>query len=108
MSPCNSSNLLEHDRAAAVLYVRGRLQMPLGHQLQDCADALLSQGERKIVLDLAALCGLDAAGIGELVSVYNMASAAGSSFRITRARPRVRRTLDAVGLLGVLEDTADR
>jgi anti-sigma B factor antagonist len=87
-----------------VLYVRGRLQIPLSDEVRDRADALLSRGERDIVLDLAELCGLDAAGIGELVSVYNMTSAAGGSFRIARAQPRVRRTLDAVGLLGLLED----
>jgi anti-anti-sigma regulatory factor len=51
---------------------------------------------------------LDAAGIGELVHLYNMAAAAHSALRIANARPRIRELLDRVGLFDLLSGDARR
>jgi hypothetical protein len=47
---------------------------------------------------------LDAAGIGELVHVLNLTTAAGGTLQIARAGLTVHRLLDRVGLLPVLDD----
>jgi anti-anti-sigma regulatory factor len=60
-------------------------------------------GERHISLDLGGLTDLDAAGIGELVNVSNMTTAAGGTLHIGGARTSVRHLLDRVGLLQFLE-----
>ena len=81
---------------------------PVPSALRRAVTALLLDGERHILLDLAAVTDLDAAGIGELVQVSNLTTAAGGTLQIARARASVRRLLDRVGLLRVLEDASTR
>ena len=98
--------VVERQACAATVRVIGQLRAPGATALRRAVTALLLDGERHILLDLAALTGLDAAGIGELVDVSNMTTAAGGTLRIERARTSVRRLLGTVGLLRVLEDTS--
>jgi anti-anti-sigma factor len=58
----------------------------------------LRRGERRIVLDLAGVSRIDAAGIGELVRAYNIALASSGAVRIVNTSPRVREMLERVGL----------
>jgi anti-sigma B factor antagonist len=96
----------ERPACAATVSVIGQLRAPGTSALRRAVTGLLLDGERHIRLDLAALTDLDAAGIGELVNVSNMTTAAGGTLQIAHARTSVRRVLDAVGLLRVLEDTS--
>jgi anti-anti-sigma factor len=72
---------------------------------------LLRRGERRIVLDLAGVSRIDAAGIGELVRAYNIAIASNGALRIVNTTPRVREMLERVGLFDRLNagpnDTPD-
>ena len=97
--------VLECPASAATVRVFGQLRAPGTSALRRAVTALLLNGERHILLDLAALTDLDAAGIGELVNVSNMTTAAGGTLQIARARTSVRRLLEGVGLLRALEDT---
>ena len=96
--------LLARPPSAATVYVFGQLRAPGTSALRRAVTALLLSGERHILLDLTALTDLDGAGIGELVNVSNMATAAGGTLQIACARASVRRLLDMVGVLRVLED----
>ena len=71
---------------------------------------LLGRGERRIVLDLACLTKIDAAGIGELVRAYNMTAASNGTLRIANTDPWVREMLNMVGLFDRLHsgDTDSR
>ena len=60
--------------------------------------SLLASGERRIQLDLTRLSDLDAAGIGELIAVYNSATAASGTLQVTKAGRRVRTLLEAAGV----------
>jgi anti-sigma B factor antagonist len=97
--------VLEYPASAGTVRVFGQLRAPGTSALRRAIAALLLDGERHILLDLAALTDLDAAGIGELVHVSNMTTAAGGALQIASAPASVRRLLDGVGLLRVLEDT---
>jgi anti-anti-sigma regulatory factor len=66
--------------------------------------ALVSQGQLRIVLSLAGVTDLDAEGIGELVGAYNATLAAGGVLRIADVPGPIRQMLRRVELLGVLED----
>jgi anti-anti-sigma factor len=66
--------------------------------------ALLGRGQRAIVVDLARVPSIDAAGIGELVRAYNMTTAAEGVLRVVHASVWVRRLLESAGLLGLLGD----
>ena len=98
--------VVERPDCAATVRVIGQLCAPSASALRRAVTALLLDGERYILLDLAAVTDLDAAGIGELVHVSNLTTAAGGTLQIARARTSVRRLLDGVGLLRVLDDTS--
>lgn len=88
--------------AASVLEVDGPLHAPQGAALRKAVRARLRQGDRTVVLSLARVSEVDAAGLGELVRAYNMTAAAAGALRIAQAPARVREILDRVGLLGIL------
>jgi anti-anti-sigma factor len=73
-------------------------RIPSNGELVQIVRACLRRGERKIVLDLAAVSTIDAAGIGELVRAYSVASAGNGVLRIVNANAWVRETLERVGL----------
>jgi anti-sigma B factor antagonist len=87
-----------------MIHVEGPLRAPVTDDLRCKIRKSIDRGEGSIVLDLSRISHLDAAGIGELVLVYNMISAANGSLRIANASRRVRRILDQVGLLDLLSD----
>ena len=86
----------------SVLHLEGDLRAPLNDVLRHQVQALLDRGERSIVLNLARVSDLDAAGIGELARVYNVTLAGDGRLRIVNATTRVRRILERVGLFDVL------
>jgi anti-anti-sigma factor len=77
--------------------------LPFNGELPHMVRTLLRRGERRIVLDLAGVSRIDAAGIGELVRAYNIASASNSALRIVNTTPRVREMLERVGLFDRLD-----
>ena len=85
-----------------VLYVDGPLRIPLSRELRHKVRGLLRNGTREIVLDLAGVSRIDAAGVGELVRAHNMTTAASAVLRIARPTSWVRRVLQRVGLLETL------
>jgi anti-anti-sigma factor len=88
--------------ADRVVVVEGPLRVPETRWLRRRIRAHLRRGERTIVLDLARVSRIDAAGVGELVRAYNMATRAGGTLRIVHATSWVREILERVGLFGVL------
>jgi anti-anti-sigma factor len=63
---------------------------------------LLRRGERRIVLDLSAVSRIDAAGVGELIRTFNMATATNGAVRIVNATARVREMLERAHLFDLL------
>ena len=86
----------------AVLHVESRLRVPVSTDLRHRVRALLRRGNRRILLDLAAVSDLDAAGVGELVRAYNMTVAANGVLRVAHAFGRIRELLARVGLFDLL------
>lgn len=93
-------------QTSCVLHIDGDLWMPISRDLRDNIRTLLRRGERSIVLDLAGVSKVDAAGIGELVRAYNMSSAMDGWLRVVHARDWVREILQRAGLFELL--SADR
>ena len=75
-----------------------RLRLPFNGEVPHMARTLLRKGERNIVLDLACVSKIDAAGIGELVRAYNLAIACNGTLRIANTTSWVREMLARVGL----------
>jgi anti-anti-sigma factor len=76
--------------------------VPVNRALRHNVCALLRQGERVIVLDLADVTQIDAAGTGELVRVFNLTAGVNGRLRITNASPWVRGVLERAGVFDLL------
>ena len=87
-----------------VLYLKGPLRMPLNGELKQNVRVLLRQGARLVVLDLSGVPKIDAAGVGELVRVFNLTTSEGRVLQVVGATARVRKILERVGLFGVLSE----
>ena len=91
-----------------ILDLKGRLVVGDGDQLlRETIDRLLSEGERKIVLNLADVPAIDSSGVGELVSSKKVAEGVGAKLKLLVAHGRVRHVLDAMLLLPVFESFDD-
>ena len=86
------------------VYLQGALRAPLDGEVRRTVSGLLRRGERLIVLDLAGVRRIDAAGVSELVRAYNMAVAAQAGLRIVHSTAWVRETLQRVGLFEILTE----
>lgn len=74
--------------------------------LGDHLDRLVDAGEQAVVVDLARVNLLDAAGLGVLAGVRRRLAAQGGALAVASPCPLVARVLDATGLACVL-GTAD-
>jgi anti-anti-sigma factor len=81
-----------------VLYLDGPFWTPVPHELRHRVKDLIDRGEQRIVIDLARVSKIDAAGIGELVRAYNIARAANATVRVANATLWVRDVIERVGL----------
>jgi anti-anti-sigma factor len=86
----------------AVVHIEGPLRLPMKADLPHKVQGLLRSGQRRILLDLARVPAIDAAGVGELVRAYNKAAAANGRLRIVHLTAYVRVILHRVGLLRLL------
>jgi anti-anti-sigma factor len=89
-----------------VLDLEGALRAPLTSELPQKVQTLLRRGSRTIVLDLTGVSSIDAAGIGQLVRLYNVTAAAHGVLRIVHVGARVRELLQRVALLELLDAKA--
>jgi anti-anti-sigma factor len=92
----------ERDSRSAMLRVDGTLRMPVDGELRSRVESLFRSGVRRVFLDLSGVSNIDAAGVGELIHIFNAAAAAGGVLEIAQMSPRVRRVLDVTGVLGLL------
>ena len=92
----------------SILRLQGPLRVPVGGELRCSVHTLLLRGDRRILLDLSRVSALDAGGLGELIHVYNMMTAASGELRVAETTARVRDLLDRAGLFGLLSERAER
>jgi anti-sigma B factor antagonist len=86
----------------SILHLEGALRAPVGLDLRRRVEALLGHGRRCILLDLANVTDLDAAGLGELVRVYRRAGTADGELWIRNPTGKIRKLLELAGLYEVL------
>jgi anti-anti-sigma regulatory factor len=85
-----------------VLWLDDAFRAPVTGELRHRVHALLRSGERRIVLNMACVSRIDAAGAGELVRAYNVTVAAKGVLQIVHATPWVRDALTRAGLFQLL------
>ena len=87
-----------------VLDLKGRVMLGEGDELlKDKVNSLLSQGNKKIVLNLAEVPYIDSAGLGEIVRTYTTVSRQGGSLKLLNLTKRITDLLAITKLLTVFE-----
>lgn len=80
-----------------------RLMYPLLSDFAGSVAALLSAGDRKVVIDLGGVNYIDSASIGCLMDLYRQASAAGGKLKLAGVQKRVETMLTMTGAQNFLE-----
>lgn len=79
---------------------KGRLAIGVSDTiLPRIIDEILTDGSKKILLNLSEMDYIDSNGLGELVQVYRDAQRRGASLRLLKPQDRVTKTLRLTNLL---------
>ena len=88
---------------ALVRVGEARLMYPLLSDFAGSVSSLLAAGDKKVVVDLAAVNYIDSASIGCLMDLYRQASAASGSLKLCGVQKRVETMLTMTGAQNFLE-----
>ena len=90
-----------------VLDLKGKMTLGEGDELlKDKINSLLSQGKKKLVLNLEGVPYIDSAGLGEIVRTFTTVSRQGGSLKLLNLTKRIEDLLSITKLLTVF-DTYD-
>lgn len=92
----------EHD-GLTVLAVKGEVDVYTAPRLRERLVHLVSQGIRRIVVDLQGVDFLDSTGLGVLVGGLKRARSHDGDLYLTCAQPRVLKVFEITGLTKVFE-----
>ena len=92
----------ESSDGAARLALTGELDMAATLALEPVVDQLLSEGTRRITIDLGGLTFIDSTGISLLVTIYDRVREAGAELTLPRPPAEVARALEVTGVDTVL------
>jgi anti-sigma B factor antagonist len=87
-----------------ILDLKGKMTLGEGDELlKDKVNSLVHQGQRKLILNLAAVPYVDSAGLGEIVRTYTTVSRLGGSLKLLSLTKRIHDLLSITKLLTVFE-----
>ena len=93
-----------HAGPVAVVHVSGpRLTYPNLADFSTMVVGLISQGEKKILVDLSPVNYVDSATIGCLMDLYRQANAAGGTLKLAGVQKRVETMLTMTGAQNFIE-----
>lgn len=96
------------DSGVAILGINGRLTIGTGDvTLRNELLKVLSEGRKKILLDLKGVSYVDSAGLGELIRCKATAASQGAQIKLVHVEERVRKVLLLTQLIGVFESFDD-
>jgi anti-sigma B factor antagonist len=73
------------------------------NKLRDTVKSLVSQGKKKLVLDVKNVTTIDSSGLGALVAAYSTAKSSGASLRLSNLGAHFNQLLQITRLLTVFE-----
>jgi anti-sigma B factor antagonist len=87
-----------------IIDMSGKMTLGEGDELlRDKVNSLVQQGQKRIVLNLAAVPYIDSAGLGEIVRTYTTVSRNGGSLKLLNLTKRIQDLLSITKLLTVFE-----
>jgi anti-sigma B factor antagonist len=87
-----------------VLDLKGKMTLGEGDELlKDKINSLVSQGNKKIVLNLEAVPYIDSAGLGEIVRTYTSVSRQGGKLKLLNVSKRIQDLLVITKLITIFD-----
>ncbi len=87
-----------------VLDLKGRMTLGEGDELlKDKINSLVSQGHKKILLNLEAVPYIDSAGLGEIVRTYTSISRQGGKLKLLNVSKRIQDLLVITKLITIFD-----
>jgi anti-sigma B factor antagonist len=87
-----------------VLDLKGKMTLGEGDELlKDKINSLVSQGHKKIVLNLEAVPYIDSAGLGEIVRTYTSISRQGGRLKLLNVSKRIQDLLVITKLITIFD-----
>ena len=87
-----------------VLDLKGKMTLGEGDELlKDKINSLISQGHKKLLLNLEGVPYIDSAGLGEIVRTYTTVSRQGGKLKLLNLTKRIQDLLSITKLLTVFE-----
>ncbi len=86
------------EAGAAVLVVRGEVDLSSAPQLRQRLLGLATAGPTTVVVDLTDVSFIDSTGLGVLVSALKRLRAEGGDLRLVVNRPQIAKVLEITGL----------
>ena len=94
----------DHANGLAIVRVgETRLMYPLLSEFSSAVLALIAEGEKRVLIDLAKVTYVDSATIGCFMDLYRQASAAGATLKLSGVQKRVETMLTMTGAQNFLE-----
>jgi anti-anti-sigma factor len=101
---------LSTDTAQGIAIVRvgeSRLMYPLLSEFSSAISSLITNGQKRILVDLSPVGYVDSATIGCLMDLYRQASAAGGTLKLSGVQRRVETMLTMTGAQNFIEVHGD-
>lgn len=100
---------IRHAGQAAIVQLQGQLTLsPALSQLKPRIDAaLFAESSKGLVLNLAAVSGIDSVGLGELVAIHTSATRRGVRVALVQVSPRIQEMFAITRLDGIFAVYAD-
>jgi len=87
-----------------ILDLRGKMTLGEGDELlREKVSSLVSQGKKKLILNLDGVPYIDSAGLGEIVRTYTTVSRQGGKLKLLNLTKRIEDLLSITKLLTVFE-----
>ena len=90
-------DVTEHN-GHTVLAVQGEVDVYTAPRLRERLVELVTEGKRKIVVDLEGVDFLDSTGLGTIISALKRVRTHGGDMRLVCTQPRIRRLFEITGL----------
>jgi anti-sigma B factor antagonist len=91
-----------------VLDLKGKMTLGEGDELlKDKINSLVSQGHKKLVLNLEAVPYIDSAGLGEIVRTYTSISRQGGKLKLLNVSKRIQDLLVITKLITIFDSYED-
>ncbi len=95
---------VRHKGNVTVVDLKGDLVTEDGDEvLHDTVSALVAEGRKRILVNLAHVKRMDSGGVGELVASWKLAHEFGAALKLLRPGDRVKFTLHLSQILPLLE-----